>query len=118
TASALRARRRGSRTRSGTRARAASPRSGRSSASPHSAVRCARGGARARGGRCARSHAGRATAARPEVGPDLPYALSLETRQGFLALTDGGSDAAHLARIGLERRHGYVLRPIRASCLV
>ena len=34
------------------------------------------------------------------------------------ALADGGPDAAHLARIGLERRPRYALRPTRATCLV
>jgi hypothetical protein len=34
------------------------------------------------------------------------------------AATDGGPDAAHLARVGLERRHRYALRPTRATCLV
>jgi hypothetical protein len=42
----------------------------------------------------------------------------LETRCGSHALTAGDSDAAHLARVGLERRHCYALRPTRTTCLV
>jgi hypothetical protein len=36
----------------------------------------------------------------------------------FSAPAAGGSDAAQLARGGLERRHRYALRPPRATCLV
>ena len=37
---------------------------------------------------------------------------------GFHALTDAAPDTAHLARVGLERRHRYALRPTRTTCLV
>ena len=36
----------------------------------------------------------------------------------LIALTDGVPDTAYLARVGLERRPRYVLRPSRASYLV
>jgi hypothetical protein len=34
------------------------------------------------------------------------------------AAADGGPDTAHLARVGLERRPRYALRPTGTSCLV
>ena len=52
------------------------------------------------------------------ASPSTRFIRPTEAGCGIRAPAAGGSDAAHLARVGLARSHRYALRPPRATCLV